>query len=120
MKTPDPTNTISFFVPGPPGAKPRPRRAAPRGGSLRTYTPRARGQDALELAIAKARPKEPIEGPVKLILSATNKGLTVEIVPLEAGDYWDGGPDLDNVVKLIMDCCQSKKDRRTGLIAPGI
>ena len=113
-------DTISFFVPGPPGAKPRPRTVAARGGRPHTYTPRARGQDALELAIPRVRPKEPIEGPVKLNVSATKKGLTIEIVPLKAGDYWEGGPDLDNIVKLVMDCCQSKRDRRTGLIAPGI
>ena len=106
--------TISFFVPGPPGAKPRPRTVGARGGKPHTYTPRARGQDALELAIARVRPKEPIEGPVKLILLATKKGLTVEIVPLKAGDYWVGGPDLDNIVKLVMDCCQWKKDGSGG------
>lgn len=104
---PDP---ISFTVPGPPGAKPRPRTVGYKNfpGVHHTYTPRARGQDALELAIAKAMPKEPIEGPVKLVLSATKKGLTVEIIPLKAGDYWEGGPDLDNILKLVMDLCQGE------------
>lgn len=101
---PAPPRLVSFWVPGAPVPKARPRFSS-RGGVARTYTPaktrayEARVADAGRAALCGAWP---LQGPLKAVVR-------VHLPALKSGPKAHrsapptGRPDLDNVVKAVLD-----------------
>ena len=102
-------NPTCFFVQGLPKPQPRPR-AFSRGGVARVYDPHtAEGwKSEISLAAKPYRPETPITGPIRLRLDFAmprpkahygKKGLK----PQCEAPYHIIKPDLDNLVKAVMD-----------------
>lgn len=95
---------VAFWIPGPPVPKGRPRFSS-RGGKARTYTPektrsyethvRAHGEAAMRGA---APMTTPLKAVLRVHLPALKSGPKAE-----RGALPTGRPDLDNVVKAILD-----------------
>lgn len=90
---------MRFFVPGRPVPKARPRIG--KGG--RMYTPaltKAYERLVAAYCMAARGGREPLSGPVRVEIDATYR------LPKRGhreGDWHTGRPDLDNVVKAVLD-----------------
>ncbi len=117
------TAIVEFSVPGVPVGQPRPRAQLVRGKArpfVHMYTPGERvkpWKDLIGLHFARHQPAEPWTGPVKLSLEAffpRPQRLLKRTSP--SGALWmSAKPDLDNVLKAVMDALTWSEDRRRGL-----
>lgn len=98
--------SFTFCVPGQPLAKARPRFA--RGFKVKTYTPNTtKAYEKLLAYAAKREIKEPFEGQIsikmcgqfKIPASWSEKQKQAAI----RGERFPTRPDLDNVIKILMD-----------------
>lgn len=98
---------VQFVIPGRPVGKERPR-VVRHGSRTITYTPmKSAGYERLVGELARMRCRAPLEGPVKV-------SIVIEVaVPVSwprakreerlAARWAEGRPDVDNVVKSILD-----------------
>lgn len=104
---------ISFFVPGPPQGK-----ARPRFGNGRTYTDKATvdTEKAVRWYARRAFGKTPpFEGPLKVTITARFERPKSWSKSRGDGVFWKTSrPDIDNCIKLIMDSVNPIKDKKTG------
>ena len=103
---------ISFTLPG--KAKALKRHRSTRSGHM--YDPSAKDKKQMWLQIAKYKPKQPLAGDimVKLIFvmerpkNQYRTGKFKHILKDDIPEYHSIRPDLDNLVKLILDVIQGK------------
>ena len=91
---------MRFIVEGEPVPKGRPKFAT-RGKFVHTYTPpktRIATQEFQKQAKPYA-PKEPLQGPLKIMINFFKKKPT----SYKADALWTKKPDIDNLVKLVLD-----------------
>ena len=99
---------ISFTIPGKPVALKRHRISA-RGGM---YDPSSTDKKKIWLQIAKYKPKQPLNGDVFIQLifvlkrpkSHYRTGKYKHLLKDNLPEYHSFKPDLDNLVKMILDC----------------
>jgi Holliday junction resolvase RusA-like endonuclease len=87
---------ISLWVPGEPVAMGRPR-ATRHGAFARVYTP-GKSAEATAYIVASVGPVEAIAGPVSVVVD-----FYIAKPKKKVGPYPMKRPDLDNLVKLVMD-----------------
>jgi len=87
---------ISFTFDGVPGPKPR-----PRIGKSHIYSPKAKNVDTLKFAAWRARPQKLLTGPLRMTLYVYYKSPNRKRII-----YKSSRPDIDNILKTVMDACR--------------
>ena len=96
--------------------RPRPK-ARPRVTNRGTYSPTADIEQAIRWAAYQAQPEMSAE-PQKLTVRFYPDRTEIELEPTETGRGRHHRPDLPNLVAMVADALQTKKDKK-GLIWPG-
>lgn len=113
--------TLSFYVPGPPRGKERPRL-----GKGRTYTPAATVAAEKEIAweARRAMKAQPIfAGALKVVIQAVYQipkswSTKEREAAVEVGGWKISKPDVDNIAKLVKDALNPMRDKRTKELVP--
>ena len=103
---------ISFTIPG--KAKPQQRPRVARSGGM--YDPSSTDKKQTWLQIARYRPKQPLRGSIDIFIyfamprpkSHYRTGKFAELLKDKAPKIHTSKPDLDNMIKYILDVLQGK------------
>jgi Holliday junction resolvase RusA-like endonuclease len=115
--------TLAFTIPGEPRGKGRPR-ATSRGGFTRLYTDKktASYENLVALAAREALAgREPLDEPVGIsirvrLCPAASLSNRKREAMLSGAEHPTKKPDLDNVVKAVMDGCNAVAFRDDALV----
>jgi Holliday junction resolvase RusA-like endonuclease len=110
---------ISFFVPGKPVPKERPRIGKGRSAYTPPRTTNYENQVRACAAQALGR-RKPLEGPVAVYMDIYEDGVWVFVFPVERSKGSSRG-DIDNIVKSILDGtqCSKKSKIRGAMVSDG-